>query len=229
MTDRQVFPDPDSSPLKGRWDRLRAHVTAAIADHGIVRAIYQNRHMVAPGVYRSSQPSPSHLARLSRKGLRTVVNLRGRGHAGYYLLEREACGELGLTLIDFVVKSRDLPSREEVEAACDLFNSIEYPVLFHCKSGADRAGFMSALYLLVHENRPIEEALRQLSPRFGHWRQSKTGVLDRFFEVYRDYQKNNGGDFRRWLALAYDRDAIKRDFHDNRWVTVLLDRVLMRE
>ena len=33
----------------------------------------------------------------------------------------------------------------------------------HCKSGADRAGLASALWLLHVERRPVAEAMKQLS------------------------------------------------------------------
>ncbi len=35
-----------------------------------------------------------------------------------------------------------------------LFDRIEYPALFHCKSGADRVGLMAALYLFFKEASP---------------------------------------------------------------------------
>jgi protein tyrosine/serine phosphatase len=228
MDDRTAF---SAMPrLNGRWARLRAHLAASVADHGLLRAVYQNRFEIAPGVFRSNQPTPGHLARAKRLGVRTVVNLRGTSDsAGYYLLERDACAALGLRLIDFPVHSRELPSAPTVRAAVELFGRIDYPALFHCKSGADRVGFVSALYLMVHENRPVEEAMRQLSLRYGHWRRSKTGVLDRFFESFRDYQRRTGGDFSHWLDEDYDPARLQRDFHDNRLATLLVDDVLKRE
>ena len=30
-----------------------------------------------------------------------------------------------------------------------MFETIEYPAVMHCKSGADRAGIMAALYLIL--------------------------------------------------------------------------------
>ena len=74
-------------------------------------------------------------------------------------------------------------------AARDLFNTIEMPALMHCKSGADRAGLMAALYLLIHRKRPVAEAMQQLSFRYLHVRQAKTGMLDSFFEAYAPYVK----------------------------------------
>ena len=43
-----------------------------------------------------------------------------------------------------------------------LFDEIEYPAMMHCKSGADRAGVMSVLYMHFRQKKPISEALRQL-------------------------------------------------------------------
>ena len=48
--------------------------------------------------------------------------------------------------------------------------------MMHCKSGADRAGLMSALYLLIVEKRPAREAAQQLAWKYGHVRQAKTGL-----------------------------------------------------
>jgi len=47
----------------------------------------------------------------------------------------------------------------------NLFGTLEYPILMHCKSGADRVGLMSALYLHTRHGVPISEARRQLSLR----------------------------------------------------------------
>ena len=66
--------------------------------------------------------------------------------------------------------------------ARDLFNSIEKPALMHCKSGADRAGLMAALYVLIHCKKPVAEAMKQLSLRYLHVRQAKTGMLDSFLK-----------------------------------------------
>ena len=72
-------------------------------------------------------------------------------------------------------------------AAKDLFESIEYPALMHCKSGADRAGLMSVLYKLLREKVPFEQAVEQLSLKYLHVKHGKTGMLDAFFQAYADY------------------------------------------
>jgi protein tyrosine/serine phosphatase len=99
----------------------------------------------------------------------------------------------------------------------------------HCKSGADRAGFVAALYLIVHEGRTVDEALRQLSVRFGHFRFSKTGILDAFFDLYRREGEAKGLPFLAWVEHHYDPEALEREFRPGFWSNVLVDRIMRRE
>jgi protein tyrosine/serine phosphatase len=72
---------------------------------------------------------------------------------------------------------------DEVLALRDAFQTIEYPAMLHCKSGADRAGLAAALYRHFHLGEPIEK-LTELSWRYGHFQFGNTGRLDYFFEAY---------------------------------------------
>ncbi len=200
-----------------------------LTDHGIFRLFYLNRHKVSPKFERSAQPAPHHIRRMAADGIRTIVNLRGGREFGSWPLERETAEECGIRLAEFTVRSRGAPDRAEMLGARAFFDGLEYPVLVHCKSGADRAGFMSALYLVVHEGKPVDEALRQLSPRYGHFRFSKTGVLDRFFELYRDQGEAKGLDFEAWIGNVYDQEALERDFRPSFWSDFVVDRLLRRE
>ena len=67
---------------------------------------------------------------------------------------------------------------------------------------------MSALYLLLVEKQPVETAMQQLSLRYGHVRQAKTGVLDKFLETYRDFNLQHKTDFLTWARQHYDRDSV---------------------
>lgn len=95
---------------------------------------------------RANQPSPEAIARYAEMGIKTILNLRGKADTGYYALEREACERHGIALVDQRMHSREPPSKAQVHAAKALFESIQYPALMHCKSGADRAGAMAVLY-----------------------------------------------------------------------------------
>lgn len=216
-------------PIAGRAARLGAWANMVLVDHGVFRLAYLNRHRVADGLWRAAQPAPHQLAWFRRQGVRTVVNLRGGREHGSWQLQKEACERLGLDLVEFVVRSREAPDRDMLLASRAFFETLRYPAVLHCKSGADRAGFMAALYLLVHENRPVAEAMRQLSLRFGHFRFARTGILDAFFERYRVEGEAKGIPFLEWVERIYDPDALARDFRPGFWSDVVVDRIMRRE
>jgi protein tyrosine/serine phosphatase len=144
-------------------------------------------------------------------------------------LEKEAAAQHELVLTEFLARSREAPSKDVLLAAPAFFENLAYPALIHCKSGADRAGFVAALYVLVHLKQPVAEALKQLSPRFGHFRQSKTGILDRFFEAYRDEGEAKGIGFLDWVENHYDPETLMQSFRTRFFSNLLVDKVLHRE
>ena len=116
------------------------------------------------------------------------------------MLEQEACDRYGVKQVRFVVTALEAPSREQVLGAKRLFDEIEYPAMMHCKSGADRAGMMSALYMHFRLKKPISEAMSQLDfLKFGHVRFLPEGVLDYCFEKYLK-EAEPLGDFLRGLG-----------------------------
>ncbi|WP_269402062.1 fused DSP-PTPase phosphatase/NAD kinase-like protein [Henriciella marina] len=210
--------------------RRRAQLEMVLGDHGFLREGFQNLHQISPEMWRSNQPNPRQVAEHARaRGIKTIINLRGESTKGYYLLEKEACEAVGIKLVDFQVFSRDTPTVERIEAARNLFETIEYPALMHCKSGADRAGLMSAFYMIFRQGMPVEKALKQLSGRYLHVKSGKTGMLDAFFEAYLDSSRETGKDFMAWVKDDYDRDAVKADFLRKRRGRISFDRILRRE
>ncbi|MGE0765648.1 MAG: tyrosine-protein phosphatase [Hyphomicrobiaceae bacterium] len=200
-----------------------------LVDHGIFRLAYLNLHRLGEHAWRSAQPAPHQVERLARLGVRTIVNLRGPRICGSYWLEKQACAEHDIQLVNYQVRSRAAPSKAELLGVRDLMRHIERPVLFHCKSGADRAGLMSTLYLIVAEGMPVEQARHQLSLRFGHIRQSDTGVLDYFFERYLETNAASPIEFFDWVETVYDPDEVKRSFVARGWANVITNRILRRE
>jgi protein tyrosine/serine phosphatase len=216
--------------LGPKADHALEHFDLIMVDHGMFRLAYLNRHAVVSGrVYRSAQPSPRDIARLARRGVRTIVNLRGDRDCGSYRLEKLACERHGITLIDFTARSREAPPREFFHEANALFASIEYPMLMHCKSGADRAGLMSVLYLILAEGRPAEQALRHLSLRYGHIKHADTGVLDSIFTSYIEHNRRNPIAFLDWIDAFYDPKQLKAKFASRSLGNLLVNGVLRRE
>ena len=197
-------------------------------DHGFLRLYWHNEHEIAPGMWRCNQPSPGRIRIAADRGIKTIINLRGPRADGGWRLEAEACTKYGLTLMDFNARSRAAPDKQMLHAAEALFTEMKLPAMMHCKSGADRAGLMAALYLLIVEKRPAREAAKQLAWKYGHVKQAKTGLLDAFFAAYFPYE-DRGMAFFDWVDEIYDPDAITRDFKAKGWAVRLTDSILHRE
>ena len=164
------------------WRRFLAWLNMLFIDHSMFRFFFNTRHAIADDCYRSSHPMPYQLRAAARAGVRSVLSLRGdETHIGSNVLEIDTCRELGLRLVHYPIGSRDAPERQQLLRIKQLFEELPRPLLLHCKSGADRAGLASAIYLLVEKNQPVEVAERELSFwRHGHVSQAKTGILDHF-------------------------------------------------
>ena len=223
---------PSDAPLYPKLTgaaRRRAMLHMLFADHGVFRTFFNTRSKISDEMWRSSQPLPYQINGAAKLGIRTIVNLRGDGDNSFYRFEEEFCQCNGITLVNFIINSREAPYRDSVLAAKDLFAGLEYPALMHCKSGADRAGLMSALYLHFRKGLPIAEAKRQLSLRYGHVRQAKTGILDFFLQTYLDFAAKTPMAFEDWVRDVYDRDAVTKAFRESWWASVITDKVLRRE
>ena len=219
--------DFDLSTPKGR---TATYLDYLWKDHAYLRLGFSNAHWISDELVRTNQPWPHQLAEWKQRGIKTVINLRGGFDASFHALEKDACERLGLKLVDFTITSREVPSRARVHGAKELFETIEYPALMHCKSGADRAGIMSVFYMHFRKGLPIREALDQLSLRYLHVKQGKTGVLDYTFERYLAEGEPKGQSFLEWVdSDAYDEAAIKADFRAQMWGRLLTEGVLKRE
>jgi protein tyrosine phosphatase (PTP) superfamily phosphohydrolase (DUF442 family) len=226
---RQRLVDDTPSWLRRIAAKPASYFDMLFLDHGIFRVIYVNRHRLGKHAYRSAQPAPHQIRSMARLGIRTIVNLRGERLCGSYWLEQAACQRHGIKLVNYQVRSRAAPSLEELRGARDLFDRIEYPMLMHCKSGSDRAGLMSVLYRHLKEGVPMEEAVKQLSLRYGHVRQADTGVLDAFFERYLADVRLQPMPFFEWVETVYDPEELKRTFRANGFANRLVNSILRRE
>lgn len=199
-------------------------------DHGVLRLAFKNFRPVGEGMWRGNQPSPARLKALRDMGFRTILNLRGtQPGRHYYDLEHHVAQDLGLEVVDLPWGSREAPYVERIEQLIEVFGRIEYPAFMHCKSGADRAGIVAVLYKLLHEGAPFEEAIEQLSFKYGHVRQGKTGMLDHFFDLYRERNAQDPIDFLTWVRTEYDRQACHDGFMASWWGSMLTEKLLRRE
>ena len=187
-------------------------------DHGILRHAWTNADDVAPGVLRSNHPHPARLRAYRDSGVRAILNLRGANDSPSYRLEEQACAALGLDLVSIKFAARGVPRRERLLNLFDAFDTIPRPFVMHCKSGADRAGLASTIYLL-DQGVPLAEARRHLSRRYLHLSWTKTGVLDAFLDVYARRLDEGPIPVRDWVRDVYDPADVQRLFDSRRSVT----------
>jgi protein tyrosine phosphatase (PTP) superfamily phosphohydrolase (DUF442 family) len=171
----------------------------------------RNCHTVLPGrVYRCAQLSGAALERtIHTLGIRSVVNLRGCCAAfPWYLAECRATHRADVAQEDICLSASRLPSVHEVRRLVEVFDRAEYPLLVHCRRGADRTGLACAVVLLLHTDASFAQARRQLGVRYGHFPLGRRAHLDRFFDLYADWLHSQGlphspAAFRRWLTRDY--------------------------
>jgi protein tyrosine/serine phosphatase len=215
--------------ISTKHGRLATYLHYFWFDHAYLRLAFSNSHWLSDELVRANQPWPFQVKAWRDRGIRTIVNLR-HGVDAHHVLEEDACDRYGVKHTYFVVFSREVPSCAQVLGAKKLFEELEYPAMMRCKSGADRAGLMSVLYMHFREGLPISEATRQLDLKFGHIKAGLTGVLDYFFEKYTREFEPQGISFEDWVrSPGYDPAAIKREFRAQWWGTLLSDKILRRE
>jgi hypothetical protein len=115
-------------------------------------------------------------------------------------------------MVNIRLHARRAVKARQYLAVIRAMREIEKPFLIHCKSGADRAGLASVLYLLAVEGRPLDEARRQLSWRYLHLRWSKTGVLDHLLDLYAARNARDPIGIEDWLRTEYDQKAVQESF-----------------
>ena len=209
---RRSFGQSITSPR----DRRRSRLHFEFLDHAVLRRFWYNFAEIAPDVYRSNHPDPKRLRAYRDRGIKSVLNLRGAAQQPHYLFEKEACDALGLTLVDISFNARRAPTPEALVELIDTFGRIEKPFVLHCKSGADRAGMASALYLITQEGKTVAEVRDHLSWRYLHLRSTATGILDAILDAYEAEGEARGLSVETWAREVYDPAAVTRGFEDRR-------------
>jgi predicted protein tyrosine phosphatase len=175
-----------------------------------------NFHTVVPGrVYRCCQPGPHAVEQMvAAHGIRTVVNLRGCCNPfPWYLDEARATARLGLCQEDVSFSAGRLPSTSEMRRLIEVLQRSDYPLVLHCRRGADRTGLAAAVALLLLTDATPAQAARQLSARYGHVALGRPAYLDRFLDLYADWLRahrlaHSPAVFRRWATEEYRAGAL---------------------
>ena len=110
-----------STPAARRWALLHYN----LFDHAFLRHVWTNFWPVAPGVWRSNQPTRRRFEKYAAMGIKTVVNLRGEDKHAHYLFEQEACAAYGLTLVNAKLWARTAAPRRRIVAVIDALRAAE--------------------------------------------------------------------------------------------------------
>ncbi|UDL94064.1 tyrosine-protein phosphatase [Lichenihabitans sp. PAMC28606] len=108
-----------------------------------------NHHTVVQGqLYRSAQLSGPELDReITADHIRTVLNLRGPNPSkDWYRAELAMTRARGVEHVDIGISARSEVPEESVAKILAVLRDAPKPILVHCASGADRTGFVAALY-----------------------------------------------------------------------------------
>lgn len=161
-------------------------------------------------IYRCSQLSGSRLESVIREnGIKTVVNLRGCCDSfAWYNKQCLAINRCDISQEDLSFSAGRLPSTKTIRMLLDVIENGEKPMIFHCHKGIDRTGMAVVMSMLLLTDTPLEDALKQLSPYYGHLAVGRTAHIDEFFSLYQDWlaknQKQHSSTvFRNWVLKDY--------------------------
>lgn len=116
-----------------------------------------NFHRVAPGLYRSAQPTADGLAAAEKLGIKTVIDLRAL-HSDAKLT---AATKLRVERIRFNTwHPEDDDAVRFLQLVAQPRNG---PFLVHCLHGADRTGTMIAIYRIAVQGWKKDDAIREMT------------------------------------------------------------------
>ena len=194
-------------------------------EHNFINLFWTNLAKVDEGVYRSAQLTPWKLKKLIKKlNLKTIINLRGNNKNYLYKKEKEICENLNVNYYTVSLSSRNPHKikKEELEKLIYLLKNAEKPLLFHCKAGADRTGFVAVLYHILNGNDKNKAIKKELRFKYAYLSFTKAGRIKKLFQLY-DEKK----DFLEWFLK--NREKIEQSYTSNKIGDFIYDRVLKRE
>lgn len=199
-----------------RWRRRRRLLLLLLAAVALFalrfrRSLFEGNFGVvwADSVYRSAQPGRELADLIDRHRLATVLDLRGGSPTDpFYDNEVRVTGARGVDFYDLPMSAVRRPTRRELLLLIDLFGRCRYPLLIHCKQGADRTGLATAVYLLSVRGVDPAEARRAFSLDYGHvafWGpETLHGPIDEYGEwLSSTGQTHTPGRLHQWVLHEY--------------------------
>ena len=121
----------------------------------------RNFALVSEDLYRGAHPTREGFIELQKMGLKTIVSLRETRS------DRGGMEGLGLRYVHIRFNPAG-PEDAEVAAFMQVMRDPAcLPVFVHCLEGSDRTGTVVAVYRVMEQGWPMDEAVKEL-PRFGY-------------------------------------------------------------
>ena len=206
---------PSIPSRRAAWLRRAIFVAALVAAAIVFRKpLFEgNFGVVDPGrVYRSAQPGNGLAKTIGRESLGAIVNLRGGSDSDpFYRHEVETAERLGVEFYDIPMGANHRPSRRDLMRVLAVLDQCRYPILIHCKWGADRTGLMSALYRLDKLGEPPDRAVAEFTVAHSHFPIFGPEHLHEPFDEYAAWLRqrslpHDSARFRSWLEREYRSD-----------------------
>jgi len=168
--------------------------------------ILYNFHWVVPGeAARAAQAWAGRLGPfLERRGIRAIVNLRGRNDdLSWWKKETAAAEARGIAHFDAMLDSRKLPTRQMLTALIAAFDAAPRPFMLKCSGGQDRTSFAAALYLVHRRGWTAMAAAKAQFARFPYLHFPKRH--QRWLKVFLDFarQDADGAPLAGWVREIY--------------------------
>ncbi len=131
-----------------------------------------NLYRVSPTLYRSAQPRGNSLRDLSALGINTVVSLR------VFRWAARSARDEGLTYVHIPMTAWN-PEYADVVRFLKVVSDVRHaPVLVHCRRGADRTGFMVAIYRIVVQGWSKADAVEEMTAGGFEFNDAWTGLIE---------------------------------------------------
>ena len=141
---------------------LAAPSTAQLASSGgLLNIRVGNFGEVDEGYYRGAQPEGKDYADLAALGIKTVIDLTGKGETRAD--EPSLVARAGMKSFRIPMSTQSTPRPQDVEAFLGLVNDpANRPVFVHCVGGRHRTGAMTAVYRMTGEAWTADRAYAEM-------------------------------------------------------------------
>jgi len=150
-----------AAPLPS-WSQTSTNRPAAWAQRLEIIGV-ENCYQVTTNLYRGAQPTFEGMTHLQKHGIRLIVNLRMLRN-DHHELHGTSIKHLDVNMVPWHATTADV-----VQFLKAVTNTNNQPVFVHCERGADRTGFMCAMYRIAVCGWAKEDAIAEMKEGGFHF------------------------------------------------------------